>query len=136
MQKRWKSNDLLPSSKAHTEHRVSSRKGWYGNCEDTMLMSRDQIAQSNQAKGKIDGLRKLVSLVQKEVSLRNGLSSDMKKLGDQRVNMNFNNSKQLVNKGKEVLLKKVISEKGFNGLQYLKIDKVFMYEDEILTKMI
>lgn len=60
----WKSNASLSNSRSHTRHKVSSRKWWYGNCEDTMLMARDKTAQGNQAKGKIKGLRELVNLVQ------------------------------------------------------------------------
>lgn len=54
---------------------------------------------------------------------------NMKQLYDQRWNMNFNNSKYYVtNKGKEVLMKKVIFEKDIKGFQDTEIDKVNIYE--------
>lgn len=50
--------------------------------------------------------------------------------------MNFNKSEHFVNnKGKNVLMKKVISKKDLNGLQDLKIDKFNMYEEERTTKI-
>lgn len=114
---------------------VSLRKRRYCNCEGTMLMVRDKIARGNRAKGRIKGAGKLVNFVQEEVPLRKGLSTNMNQLGDQKRHMNFNKSEQMVNKGKEVLMKKVIYEKYFNGSQDLRIDKVFMYEEERTTKM-
>lgn len=49
---------------------------------------------------------------------------------------NQNKSEHCVNnRGKEVLMNKVISHKEIRGLQDLKIDKVFTYKEENTTKM-
>lgn len=111
-------------------------KGLFGNSEGTMHMARDKITHGKRAKRRIKGSDKLGNPDQKEVHLRNILSTNVNQLCIQRRNMNFNNSNgDVTNKGKEVHLKKVIYEKYIRGLKDLRVDKVLMYKDGRTTKM-
>lgn len=90
-------------------------------------MAKDKTTHGNRAKGRIKGSRKVVSFGQEEILLRKRLSTSMKQLCDQRWNMSLNKYGHFSNnKGKKVLMNKVISEKDFRGLQDLKLDKVFV----------
>lgn len=99
-------------------------------------MDKDKTSYGNRSKGRIKGSSKVVNFDQEEILLRKWLSTNMKQPCDQRWNINFKKYKHFSNnKHNEVLMKKVMSEKYFRGLQDLGPDKVFLYEEGRTTKI-
>lgn len=82
--KKVKSNATITSSIAHIQHRSYSSKGWYFNSESSRHMDKDKTTHGNRAKGKIKGSWKLVYLSQEKILLREGLSTNMNQLYNQR----------------------------------------------------